>query len=306
MESAKSDFSKFKVLEVYRNGPRFYVARLKDEHGRELVLKKLLQLDNEWTKTGFRKELAFLHWVESLALPGLSDVFPRLLAFENNKETVWYATERLKGEFQNREPSQFLLKDGFDTAVDPLILADFLHNLHAVTPEVPEPITAQFKASTLSEYAGFLEWVEVPEELVSGERHEKIEGFLDHFSGLYDAQTKVLTHFEFYGAHINVAADGGLKIIDWENIGLSDRTHDFTAIYLRAFHYPRWQEDFLSNFRAGLPDAYPFDNIWPVELVLQSLGNLRRFSETTVKEELAVKEEAVEFFLAVLDRFLAF
>lgn len=134
----------------------------------------------------------------------------------------------------------------------------------------------------------------------------KIQRFLEEHASTYDQQTKVLTHFEFYGAHINVAADGGLKIIDWENIGLSDRTHDFTTIYLRAYHYPQWQEEFLFNFRAGLPDAYPFDNVWPVEMVLQSLGNLRRFSETTVKEELAVKEEAVEFFLAVLDRFLIF
>ena len=129
--------------------------------------------------------------------------------------------------------------------------------------------------------------------------------FLEEHASAYDQQEKVLTHFEFYGAHTLVTTEGDLKVIDWENIGLSDRTHDFTTIYLRAYHFPEWQDQFLSNFRAGLPDDYPFEDMFAVESVLQSLGNLRRFNETTLKEELAEKDEAVEFYLSILDRFLS-
>lgn len=300
MESKAKDFSKYKIVEVFRNGPRFYVAKLRGEDGKELVLKKLLQMNNEWTKTGFRKELAFLHWVESLGVLGLSEVFPRLLAFENTKETVWYATEFLQGDFQNVEPSQFLLREDYNVRVNPTALANFLLSLHAATAAVPEPIGAEMTTSTLEQYAGFLEWQRVPESLVNGSQRRKVEDFLAHGKTLYDQQAKVLTHFEFYGAHILSTIEGDLKIIDWENIGLSDPTHDFTTIYLRAYHFPEWQDEFLSVFRTGLPDEFPFDSVWPVELVLQSLGNLRRFSETKLESELSEKDDAVEYFLQTL------
>ncbi|MEK7611385.1 MAG: phosphotransferase [Patescibacteria group bacterium] len=323
-----NQLSNYKLIATYRNGPRFLVARMKNKEGSELVLKKLLQMDNEWTKTGFRKELAFLHWVESLGVSGLSEVFPRLLAFENTKETVWYATELLKGEFQNVEPSQFLLRGDFNTSVTPTALANFLLNLHAVTADVPEPIQEGMTASPLEQYAGFLEWEKLfspstPRhsgkvaaatasrigEDAGSNQHDgwldvriqpKIQRFLGEHASVYDRQQKVLTHFEFYGAHILSTLEGDLKIIDWENIGLSDPTHDFTTIYLRAYHFPEWQDEFLSIFRAGLPDDFPIDSVWPVELVLQSLGNLRRFAETTLREELAEKDDAVEYFRQTL------
>lgn len=312
MESSKKDFSKFKVVEVYRNGPRFYVARLKESTGRELVLKRLLKMEDEWTKTGFRKELAFLLWAEALAVPDFSRVFPFLLAFENTKDTVWYATEYLRGEFQNREPSQFLLREDFPVQVDPAALSRFLLNLQALTGELPDPIRSQLRFSTLREYFDFIEWRKVLPSLRRWNLEpnfsmadEMIERFIDSHASIYDRQEKVLTHFEFYGAHLLVTAEGDLKVIDWENIGLSERTHDFTTIYLRAYHFPEWQDDFLYNFRTGLPDGYPFDDLFAVEAVLQSLGNLRFFSETGLGIERAEKEEAIDFFLSVLDRFIS-
>lgn len=294
-----------KILKIYRNGPRYFVGLLKTPSGKEIVLKTLLQLENTWARDALTKEIAFYRWIQDYPDEKVSSVFTKLLAYELSPKHLWRVQEKLVGHFQNREPSQFLLRPGFDRNVDPEKLAGFLGHLHAATPRAPGEVRKWFKPSSLAEYEHFISWWKAPRALVGEGLRRKIEGFLETFRLTYDRQEKVLTHFEFYGAHLLMTPQKALKIIDWENVGLSDRTHDLATLWLRAYRCPRWQEGFLSNFRQGCPASFPFEKMFAVEAVLQSLGNIRFFACTKSPLEVKEKDGALSFYLETVKKCVA-
>lgn len=293
-----------RVLKVFRNGPRYFVGLLKTPTGREIVLKTLLQLENTWAHDALTKEIAFYRWIQDYKDKKVSSVFTKLLAYEVSEKHLWRAQEKLAGSFQNREPSQFILRPDFGKNVNPEKLADFLRRLHAATPAAPVSVRKWLKASPLREYEHFISWWKAPRALVGEGLRRKIAEFLEAFRSAYDRQEKVLTHFEFYGAHLLITPHGALKIIDWENVGLSDRTHDLATLWLRAYRYPKWQERFLSSFRGGCPKDFPFEEMFAVEAVLQALGNIRFFARTRLPWEVKEKDRALSFYLETIKKYV--
>lgn len=297
-------FRRCHLKKVYRQGPRYFVGLLETPTGREVVLKTLLQTKNTWARDALTKEIAFYRWIQDYADGTVSSAFARLLSFEARGRHLWRAQENLSGEFQNREPSQFLLRPGFERRVDPAKLSDFLIHLQRATPHAPPSVKRWFKASPLKEYEHFISWWKAPRALVGESLRRKVGDFLESYRALYDQSEKVLTHFEFYGAHLLVTPQKRIKIIDWENVGLSDRTHDLATLWLRAYHYPRWQDMFLSSFRKDCPEGFPFEKIFAVEAVLQALGNIRFFARTKNPGEVKERSRALDFYLTTVKSFV--
>lgn len=293
-----------KVLKVWRAGPRFWV-RLIEDQGRLKVKKELIAFEDPWAKGALLKEAAFFRWGNTVKDEKLKAALPRLLESKEEEGEIWYMREFHEGHFQNKNPSRFILKESFYSDISPERIVDFLERLHHSSRNLPTFLTEHFSTYTLSGFEHFTAWEKLPLEILNEKDREKIRKLLEEKRAVFNAHQNVLCHYEFYGTHLLLTSGKKLKIIDWENVGWGNVTHDLTTLYLRTYSHPDWQERLLKSFREKVDPSTPFEDLFEIELLLQSTGNIRHF--LTTREPLEVKERprALNFFLAQVKEILA-
>lgn len=285
-----------KTLEIWRNGPRFKVELI-EEDGKKIVRKELLDKNNTWAGNALAKEIAFLRWGETLTDSTLKETLPKIYDYGESDSDLWYQREYTVGNFQNKEPSRFLLKESFFTERISLVLAAYLNRLHQSSDGLPSYLTDCFRTSySLTNFARCIAWERVTAEFLTDDERWKIKQLIAEKEELFNRNQVKLCHYEFYGTHLLFTSEGRLKVIDWENVGLSNIAHDLVTIYLRGFTNPKWQSTLIRLYRETVGDSELFDFLFKIEVLFQSLGNIRFFLTTTEPLEIAVKDPALTYF----------
>ena len=262
--------------------------------------------NNTWAGNALAKEIAFLRWGKTLADRRLKESLPSLYDYGDSPDDLWCRREYTEGQFINEEPSCFLLKEDFLNDATPAVLADFLSRLHRASVDLPSYLSHCFQTSySLTNFARCLAWERVSAEFLTDDERLKIKQLIAENEELFNRNQTKLCHYEFYGTHLLLTPDNKLKVIDWENVGLGNIAHDLATIYLRGFTNPKWQSELVRFYGETVGDRAVFNFLFRVEVLFQSLGDIRYFLTTAEPLEVTVKDLALTYFRSEVSKSLA-
>jgi len=286
------DELELKVLETFREGPRFYIVG-GEYQGERVVFKADVEGpsgESTRARLKLRREAAFL---ESVKLESI----PRFFAKGTYQGYFWLIEEWVPGESQEWGESTFLFKPTFFTPQNLDLSLGFLGALQGLFPTDG----GLFKRYTLADYEAVV--VSDKDKIIGKNLARKVKDFVAARHKLFDGNQTVVTHHELYSPHIFVEGRE-LNVIDWENVGWGNPAYDFTELWMRSFTHPDFQKELWARFRHSQDDQETFDQLFSLETVLQGLGNLKLFKFPRVPEETAVAQKAGRFFLESLERVL--
>jgi hypothetical protein len=283
-----------RLLQVHRDGPRFFCAALTDGARRFQLKAVLAEGAEDDGANGLHTPTAHLR-VEMEAvrfltthLPEDESIAPRFIS-GGLEPSPWYASECLDGRWLGLEASPFFYDLEALPATAPASIFDSLVKLQCLTSEANIPASildarrARKRDANIHAGVAFL--------ASQSERSlEAVTGAVAEARATKDALPLVLCHGEAYPPHL--FSDGGtIKLIDWENARLDDSYVDHAAVWLRAFELPDWQEEYLAFVRRQ--EGFSRDG-WTATVFLMALDNYRYLSQDD-RMPMPRRKRAIEF-----------
>lgn len=299
--------------QVLRHGPR-YLCVMVSRGERQLFFKQLLlpEQDSDYDigmlRGAFRRETKLLGWLSDHAF-ALSLLAPRLLA-AGEGDNPWYLRELIPGQPMSDGGTDFIFARDFFDLVQPEVVVHAFESLHALASKDRAWLETELDLGTytLREYADGTHWQ------VTAQNREhltpyasKVDQFLQQAQPTFDRfmttrKYSVLGHHEPYPSHLFVL-EGRIGLIDWENVGWTNRVQDLSKIWLRSFDAPKWQQRFEDSIR----ELGYFENggwtVWQTELLLQCIANTGYVMRSHLGTS-EYRERAVEFFAHTIGRIL--
>ena len=78
-----------------------------------------------------------------------------------------------------------------------------------------------------------------------------------------------------------------MRLIDWENIGWGNPNHDPAVLWMRSSDHPAWQKKLYSKFKKHYWHYKRFDDLWTIEILIQSVFNLISYYFYPDKKDIA-------------------
>ena len=260
------------ATEVFRNGPRYYAARVTDGE-RNYIYKSAIGAKGHLNdKDGITYTPAMQLAVEMSALmiigqhrEYLSGIIPEVYRL-GNKPSAWYLRQDIVGQEMGRTDTPFFFADNALDQLPPHKVADYFASLQVIGRFInPTNIllaTERRSQTNLTAFKKALPNLSLrtgldPDGLLSRARRAR---------DTIAAAPAVLTHGEAYPPHI-IMSRGSMAMIDWENARLDHALADASKVWLRAFENPAWQERFLGELKR---DPEFNQELWDDVLFLES------------------------------------
>lgn len=269
-------------LEVYRDGPRFYCAWVSDGES-EFQIKDVVhnpEVNNNHDNLNSPSahlitEIEMARFLDSKAAD-IPQIAPHLI-LANVEGEPWYTSEHLREGWLGMDVSPFFYNLENLRAVDPASVFNGIEVLQQLSddPDVPDWLTREDRAQTnnpnvsTSAISYLSERSECEAEKITRAYVKALE--------VRKQQPRVLKHGEVYPPHIFVQeGDEHAQFIDWENASLGDPYSDHTAVWLRAFEEPEWQEKYYELVSSQ--ESFDQDG-WNASVFLTAFGNFQYLAE---------------------------
>lgn len=289
------------LIKIIRMGTRFFIGLYK-KNDKKVLLKISLghareSYDFKRVCKRLSRESKFLDFLSHHKDSILKKAVSKIIDFETDGY-AWYLKEYLEASPQNINRSNFLFrKDFFDDKAS-TFLAQFFSKLHKISYDFPLSFKKMIRRYPLESHERFIHYNETLDYYGLGHLREKIKKFLNSKRKIFDKNQNVVAHFEPYPSHILKDKENSFYFIDWENVGWASPFRDIVILWIRAFKYPVWQNNLIENFLKFSFSEHKkyFKELFEVEVILQSLCNMNYFKWTKDKDELKVRDKALEFF----------
>lgn len=302
------------LVRLFRDGPRYYTALVKasDQQG---ILKVVLpanpgrqnpQSVSELSKL-VRREILLLQLFErhEADLSGLS---PHLLDFGND-EPAWYLREHLDGNAFTHPEAPFVYGPEFFKAIPAAQVASYVASVHLISRLdhdmlglLEETRFDLWSYERLSNWRGIAQVIPALRALVPAiaERFDQARETYDFATA--DLSQAVIAHNELYPDHFFLI-NRRLCLIDWENVGLSNRLRDLVSVWQRSFQNPTWQRSLRDAIAAeGVLEGGGMA-VWRTEILMQSIANLGYFWRENFADK-AYQAAATSFLLESIEAVL--
>lgn len=290
-----------KITDELRLGMRYYIAEAK--MGKQKVIFKI-SLQNSGANPGarqsykqLRREIEFLRFIKKeSANIFLINALPDILYDKIDKNRVWYIKKYAAGQIQSYKDSAFLFRPNFFNKKNINWLISFISSFEKISQNKKIKRLKNLYQLTLLDYKNF---VAKPSEKINKiyfpnfDVITAVDKFLKIRKKKFNQTQNILCHFEPYAAHF-IKQKNGFCIIDWENIGWGNIAHDISIVWNRAFLKPDWQRELLSELNKNLKDDN-FKELFEIEILIQSLGNLVFWHYNKNKDELPFRKKYICF-----------
>lgn len=270
-------------IEVYRNGPRFYVAKVTDgQHTFQIkeVVPGPAELENPEQRGThsyqLKTEIGAVKYLNT-SLAEDDRITPNLMITGSNPE-LYYASEHLSENGWFGTPnSNFFSNQEVLAKTPPEKLFSSIDTLQRLTngTNIPERLTDPNRAKTYSIDADLVKEFMQEFKNVNGIEQftdDELEKIPDKAGHALDNVPLVLCHGEVYPPHIFVDANQKqAKLIDWENARMDSPYVDHASVWVRAFENPEWQANYLELVK----NQEGFDvDAWNATVFLVAKGNI--------------------------------
>ncbi len=277
------------VRQIFRDGPRYWVARLSGKDG-EWIIKSVFN-DTPWTSSRTGNTLTHSFQLQQEAL-----VFKTLAGNEGKVETdphgQWFVRPYVASKDMTAGPSPFIFKEEFFEPKNYRPLLDYIEHYQGLTPKIRPALEAN-PLSTEHDLEAKLFAIayQNPSEILAPYA-EAAHAYLNKLHSVHDRSMDCLSHGQMYPPHILIS-DGVVEVIDWESASLNHRLADYTALWIRGFDHPRWQNELLDELHErGAFDFPHSQQLWDIEILLGSSGNLNYLHWSDLEDD-TVKAKAI-------------
>jgi hypothetical protein len=264
------------IVNVYRDGPRYWVGQVSTRDGENLILKAVVD-DTGWTEPDtevthqpsdqLKAEISISAALEQHSQHIAGNV--PCIKDSSSEGDIWILRELQKGRDMSIGKSPLIFRPDFFTDVSIESLVDYIVSYQRLSPllvpllphpatvvEVMRPVDLDNPTELLAPYA------------------PAINAYMDEYSEIYARHCETLTHGQVFPPHIYQYADT-VGFIDWENANLRNHLQDFVSVWIRSYRHPVWRDKYLELLiKRGLL-IRPEDRVlWRMEVLLQSAGNL--------------------------------
>lgn len=279
----------WQVCSVFRDGPRYWVARL-TSHGSDLIFKAVIN-DATWTSRRTGQILSPTHQLRQEA-ELFKTIMPDQPLIEYDPDGRWLTRPFFNGMDMAAGPSPFIFKDEFFEPTNYRAVLDYIEYYQSLTPLIRQslsenPLAGEHALEAKLFAIDFINPTEVLAPYVSDARK-----YLGKLHEVHDRNMDTLSHGQLYPPHILIQ-DGRVELIDWESSSLNNRLADYTALWIRGYDKPQWQQQLLDELHQR--GAFDFPNsqeLWDMEVLLASSGNLNYLDWSELESE-EVKRSAV-------------
>jgi aminoglycoside phosphotransferase (APT) family kinase protein len=266
-------------VQVYRDGPRFWVAHVRGQD-EDYVLKVVIDDTPRvvsptsppfCASDQLRNELAILVNLGAHANRLVGNM-PRVIASSSVSPT-WILRTFTAGRPATRDQSPFLYHPRFYEDDYWLPMVDFVLSLQALSEDVAKamPRLAASTHTLLAQKLEALGLADPPPPLAP--LADRLAAWFAERQPLHDESRMWLSHGQMYPPHMFIT-EAGASVIDWENTCFSNRLQDMVSIWIRGHDAPGWQDRFYAEIeRRGLL-AENGSTLWDTEVMLQAAGNL--------------------------------
>lgn len=267
----------FLITKKIKFGPRYFVA--KGIHRKQPAIFKICLFSDSvdhLTNEKFSREILFLNYIQCSRFNKVKKAAPYVFASGINPR-AWYIREYIKGQAQNISGGNVRFKKNF---FDQKNLAWFIALVidlqqirsidlpknfkHLLYPPDFTKHLWRFISPHWQRIENYMKWPRIS-RLIKKE-------FKFH-APIYNKAPQVLAHQEPYSCHI-LKTRNRTRLIDWENIGWSNPTHDVVNIWMRAHQKPDWQKYLYQRFKRYYHHYKKFDELWTIEVLIQSVFNI--------------------------------
>jgi hypothetical protein len=283
--------------QIIRLNSRFLVIK-GQKQGQEVVLK-IITSNNQYNQDkiggSLTREAEFLKFLQDHGSNSIKHSLNQIIDYQRTEHS-WYLKNWLNGRPQNIIGSGWLFRNDFFNDQNLSNLNNFYQELYQLSDELTPSLLLKFRRSNLESYEKYIDWQNLVNFYGLGKLPIKrfipqIKTFLNGHRRMFDSQQLVINHFEPYADHL-LTFQGKLFIIDWENVGYGDVAHDPVVIWQRAFDKPLWQKTLIKTF-SNLPH---FKELFDVQLVMQSISNIRYFLDTAYPIDKKLAKRQLELF----------
>lgn len=280
----------FKITKRIKFGPRYYVAEgILDK--KKTVFKICLFSDSvdHLTNEKFSREILFLNFIKHSSLKILKVAAPHLYAF-GLKPRAWYIREYLIGQTENIRGGNVRFKKRFfnQKSLD-LIIQLFASLQQIKKSELPSNFKQLLYPPDFTRHLWrFIRphWQRIEHYMKWPGLAKLIKKEFKKRAPIYNHAPHVLAHQEPYAPHF-LRVNHGFRLIDWENIGWSNPTHDIVTLWMRAHQHPDWQKQLYQRFKRYWHHYKKFDDLWKIEVLIQSVFNVISWHFYNDKQDLA-------------------
>ncbi|MFA6511778.1 MAG: phosphotransferase [Patescibacteria group bacterium] len=270
------------IIQVFRTGPRFYVAEVLYNKKRALLKVCIhTKSDDYWTNLKFGKEVLFLQYLKKSKHPGSRSLAPHIYAGGTGSRS-WYIREYITGTQYNIRQGNIRFRDTFFTTKNRKDIVASFQDLQSIRsshlPQTFRKLLGRYDTIEQEEKLLAPYWARIAGFIHDPKAKRDLPRMLAEQSVVYDHTPSVLSHQEPYASHF-IRTGNKLRLIDWENINWTNPVHDLSKLWMRAAKHPRWQEaikkDAQRITKPLLGDH--FDAVWETSLLIKSLFNVVSF-----------------------------
>ena len=267
----------FKVTKKIKFGPRYYVAEGILNH-RKTVFKICLFSDSvdHLTNEKFSREILFLNFIKQSSSNYLKATVPHLHAF-GLKPRAWYIREYLYGQAENIAGGNVKFKNRFFNQRNLGSIIKLFTSLQSIKrPDLPGNFQKLLYPPDFTKHLWrFIRphWQRIEHYMKWPGLASLIKKEFKRYAPIYNHAPHVLAHQEPYAPHF-LKIKNGFHLIDWENVGWSNPTHDIVVLWMRAYQHPEWQKQLYQRFKRYWHHYKKFDDLWTIEVLIQSVFNV--------------------------------
>ena len=279
----------WQVQSVFRDGPRYWVARL-TEKDHDLVFKAVIN-DASWTSRRTGQTLSPMHQLRQEA-ELFKTIMPNQPLIEYSPDGRWLTRPFFDGIDMAAGPSPFIFRKEFFIPENYRAVLDYIEYYQSLTPHIKQnlsdnPLAGEHALEAKLFAIDFINPTEVLAPYVADARD-----YLGKLHEIHDNNMDTLSHGQLYPPHILIK-EGRVELIDWESASLNNRLADYTALWIRGYDHPEWQQDLLDELhKRGAFDFPCSQELWDMEVLLASSGNLNYLHWSQLESE-DVKKSAI-------------
>jgi len=267
----------FRVTKKIKFGPRYYVAQ-----GTYCKLPSIFKIClfsdsvDHLTNEKFSREIHFLNFIQRSKFNKVKKAAPYVYA-SGIRPRAWYIRENIIGPSYNIGGGNVKFKDSFFTAKSLEWFFDLEMNLQQIKKrELPNNFKKLLYPPDFTKHL----WRFISPHWQLIEKYMRWPGIarlikkkFRFYAPIYNKAPQVLAHQEPYSCHI-LKTNKDLRLIDWENVGWSNPTHDIVTLWMRANKKPDWQKQLYYRFKKNRHNYKKFDELWTIEVLIQSVFNI--------------------------------
>lgn len=244
----------FIVNKKIKFGPRYYVAQGK-YNSLPAIFKICLFSDSvdHLTNEKFSREIHFLNFIQNSKHNKLKKAVPSVYA-SGIRPRAWYIRKNIIGRAQNLKGGNVRFKTNFFTQKNQEWFIALEKELQSIqNNELPSHFKKLLYPPDFTKHLWrFISphWLRIETFMKWPGVARLIKKEFKQYAPIYNRAPRVLAHQEPYSCHILKTAKG-LHLIDWENIGWSNPTHDIVALWMRAYQKTKVAKNTLSSDKAA-------------------------------------------------------